>query len=52
MLGGELIGRTAAQTCRQPGLSIVYMELPFDFGGDEPYFHTDEAWPGASSVKR
>jgi len=37
VLGGDLIGRIAAQTCRQPGLSIVYMEL-LDFDGDEIYF--------------
>jgi voltage-gated potassium channel Kch len=37
VLGGELIGRIAAQTCRQPGLSIVYQDL-LDFGGDEMYF--------------
>ena len=37
VLGGELIGRIAAQTCRQPGLSVVYMDL-LDFGGDEIYF--------------
>lgn len=37
VLGGELIGRIAAQTCRQPGLSIVYQEL-LDFGGNEIYF--------------
>ena len=40
VLGGELIGRIAAQTCRQPGLSIVYMEL-LDFDGDEIYFFQD-----------
>ena len=40
VLGGELIGRIAAQTCRQPGLSIVYQEL-LDFGGDEIYFYAD-----------
>jgi ion channel POLLUX/CASTOR len=34
---GELIGRIAAQACRQPGLSVVYEEL-LDFGGDEIYF--------------
>lgn len=39
VLGGELIGRIAAQTCRQPGLSVVYMDL-LDFGGDEIYFAT------------
>jgi len=37
VLGGELIGRIAAQTCRQPGLSVVYMDL-LDFEGDEIYF--------------
>ena len=37
VLGGDLIGRIAAQTCRQPGLSIVYQDL-LDFGGDEMYF--------------
>jgi voltage-gated potassium channel Kch len=37
VLGGQLIGRIAAQTCRQPGLSIVYMEL-LDFAGGEIYF--------------
>jgi hypothetical protein len=36
-LGGELIGRIAAQTCRQPGLSVVYQDL-LDFDGDEMYF--------------
>jgi voltage-gated potassium channel Kch len=40
LVGGELIGRIAAQTCRQPGLSIVYMEL-LDFAGDEIYFSTE-----------
>ncbi len=37
VLGGDLIGRIAAQTCRQPGLSVVYGDL-LDFGGDEIYF--------------
>jgi voltage-gated potassium channel Kch len=35
--GKEIISRLVAQTCRQPGLSIVYTEL-LDFGGDEIYF--------------
>ena len=39
VLGGELIGRIAAQTCRQPGLSVVYQDL-LDFDGDEMYFWT------------
>jgi len=34
---GDLIGRIAAQACRQPGLSVVYEEL-LDFAGDEMYF--------------
>jgi voltage-gated potassium channel Kch len=45
VLGGELIGRIAAQTCRQPGLSIVYQEL-LDFGGDEIYFHEEPSLVG------
>jgi voltage-gated potassium channel Kch len=47
VLGGELIGRIAAQTCRQPGLSIVYMEL-LDFEGDEIYFHEDPSLVGVA----
>jgi voltage-gated potassium channel Kch len=47
VLGGELIGRIAAQTCRQPGLSIVYMEL-LDFGGDEIYFFEDPELVGGT----
>ena len=46
VLGGELIGRIAAQTCRQPGLSIVYMEL-LDFGGDEIYFFEEPGLVGS-----
>ena len=37
ILGKEVISRLIAQTCRQPGLSVVYTEL-LDFGGDEIYF--------------
>jgi voltage-gated potassium channel Kch len=33
---GSLIARITAQTCRQPGLSVVYTEL-LDFSGDEIY---------------
>jgi voltage-gated potassium channel Kch len=47
VLGGELIGRIAAQTCRQPGLSIVYMEL-LDFDGDEIYFHREPSLVGST----
>lgn len=34
----HLISRITAQTCRQPGLSVVFTEL-LDFSGDEIYFH-------------
>lgn len=34
---GDVVSRIIAQTCRQPGLSIVYGEL-LDFEGDEIYF--------------
>ena len=37
VLGGDLIARIVAQTCRQSGLSVVYTEL-LDFEGDEIYF--------------
>jgi voltage-gated potassium channel Kch len=45
VLGGSLIGRIAAQTCRQPGLSVVYMDL-LDFAGDEIYFATQPGLTG------
>jgi voltage-gated potassium channel Kch len=35
--GSDFISRITAQTCRQPGLSMVYNEL-LDFSGDEVYF--------------
>jgi voltage-gated potassium channel Kch len=34
---GDLLARITVQTCRQSGLSVVYLEL-LDFGGDEIYF--------------
>lgn len=34
---GDVVSRIIAQTCRQPGLSVVYGEL-LDFDGDEIYF--------------
>ena len=37
IVASDLIARITAQTCRQPGLSIVYTEL-LDFEGDEIYF--------------
>ena len=33
----DFIARLTAQTCRQSGLSVVYIDL-LDFGGDEIYF--------------
>jgi voltage-gated potassium channel Kch len=46
VLAGDLIGRIAAQACRQPGLSVVYMDL-LDFEGQEFYFHSEPALAGA-----
>ena len=40
VLVDELIARMIAQTCSQPGLSVVYDEL-LDFSGDEIYFHEE-----------
>jgi ion channel POLLUX/CASTOR len=37
VLPGDLIARICAQTCRQPGLSIVYSKL-LDFTSDDIYF--------------
>lgn len=42
---GDLISRIVVQTSRQSGLSVVYTEL-LDFGGDEIYFHEEEALVG------
>jgi ion channel POLLUX/CASTOR len=47
VLVGDLIGRIAAQACRQPGLSVVYTEL-LDFGGDEIYFAANLGLAGRS----
>src|SRR6185503_9361277 len=47
VLAGDLIGRIAAQACRQPGLSVVYMDL-LDFEGQEFYFHSEPALTGAT----
>ncbi|NDJ77665.1 MAG: potassium transporter TrkA, partial [Chloroflexi bacterium] len=41
----ELISRIAVQTCRQSGLSVVYIEL-LDFEGDEIYFQEEPALLG------
>lgn len=37
VVGNDVIGRMAVQSCRQSGLSVVYQEL-LDFDGDEIYF--------------
>jgi voltage-gated potassium channel Kch len=42
---GDVISRIIAQTCRQPGLSIVYGEL-LDFDGDEIYLTEQPALVG------
>jgi voltage-gated potassium channel Kch len=47
VLTGDLIGRIAAQACRQPGLSVVYMDL-LDFEGNEFYFAAEPALTGTA----
>ncbi len=41
----DLLSRITVQTCRQSGLSVVYLEL-LDFGGDEIYFHEEPGLVG------
>ncbi|MDN5849877.1 MAG: NAD-binding protein [Nitrococcus sp.] len=41
----EFISRVTVQTCRQSGLSVVYLEL-LDFGGGEIYFHEEPGLVG------
>lgn len=41
----DMISRLIAQTCRQPGLSIVYSEL-LGYDGDEIYFQPEPALTG------
>lgn len=43
----NLISRLVAQTCRQPGLSMVYSEL-FSFEGAAIYFHSEPSLAGTS----
>ena len=45
VLTGDLIARVVAQTSRQSGLSVVYIEL-LNFGGDEIYFKHESALTG------
>ncbi len=45
-----LISRITAQTCRQPGLSVVFTEL-LDFSGDEIYFQEEPKLIGKTFVE-
>lgn len=45
VVGNDVIGRMAVQSCRQSGLSVVYQEL-LDFDGDEIYFTEQPALYG------
>jgi voltage-gated potassium channel Kch len=45
-----LISRITAQTCRQPGLSVVFTEL-LDFSGDEIYFQDEPKLFGKTFVE-
>jgi hypothetical protein len=45
LLTNDLISRILVQTCRQSGLSIVYMDL-LDFSGNEIYFKEEPALQG------
>jgi voltage-gated potassium channel Kch len=45
VLPGEMIARITAQTSRQSGLSVAYVEL-LDFGGDEIYYQKEPSLVG------
>jgi voltage-gated potassium channel Kch len=45
LLTNDLISRIVVQTCRQSGLSTVYMDL-LDFSGNEIYFKEESALQG------
>lgn len=45
LLTNDLISRIVVQTCRQSGLSIVYMDL-LNFSGDEIYFKAEPGLEG------
>ncbi|MBW4575006.1 MAG: hypothetical protein KME08_06945 [Aphanothece sp. CMT-3BRIN-NPC111] len=47
LLTHDLISRIVVQTCRQSGLSIVYMDL-LDFSGNEIYFKEEPTLQGQS----
>jgi ion channel POLLUX/CASTOR len=46
----HLVSRITAQTCRQPGLSVVFTEL-LDFSGDEIYFQEEPKLVGRTFVE-
>jgi len=46
----DLISRITAQTCRQPGLSVVFTEL-LDFSGDEIYFQAERKLIGKTFIE-
>jgi len=50
LLTNDLISRVIVQTCRQSGLSIVYMDL-LDFSGNEIYFKEEPALLGQTYGK-
>ena len=45
-----LISRITAQTCRQPGLTVVFTEL-LDFAGDEIYFQIEPKVEGRTFIE-
>lgn len=45
ILSDDFISKVMVQTSRQPGLSVVYIEL-MDFGGDEIYFAEEKSLIG------
>ena len=45
ILTDDIISRIMVQTCRQPGLSVVYIEL-MNFYGDEMYFADERSLAG------
>ncbi len=47
VLPGEMIARIMAQTSRQSGLSVAYVEL-LDFSGDEIYYQKEPALVGST----
>ncbi len=46
----HVISRITAQTCRQPGLSVVFTEL-LDFEGDEIYFQEERTMLGKTFIE-